>query len=85
MNGWDMSGWGWVWMTVMMLLIVAATVWFAVVLVRGGFTPKASGETQDPVTILDQRFARGDIDEDQYRRRRQILLSKPGLNDTTKE
>jgi putative membrane protein len=85
MNGWDMSGWGWVWMTVMMLLIIAAAVWIAVVLARGGAMPGTRSEPQDPVTILDQRFARGEIDEDQYRRRRQMLLAPEGNKETAKE
>ena len=73
--------WGWMTlMTVMMLLfwgaIIAAIVW----LVRGtawgrsASEKPASGET--PTAILDRRFAEGEIDEEDYRARREPLAGR---------
>lgn len=75
MDGGSMMGWMWIWP----VLIVAGLilVGFVVVrLVQGGSpsTPAASDPTSSPARrILDERFARGEIDEDEYRRRRDAL------------
>jgi putative membrane protein len=70
---WDyMGGWGWGgWLasTAMMLIVfgglAAATIW---VLRR-----PAESRPYDADRILAERFARGEIDEDDYQRRRQLL------------
>ncbi|MCH9728545.1 MAG: SHOCT domain-containing protein [Actinomycetia bacterium] len=70
MNGWAM-GWMWVWPVLVLaglMAIVAATLLWS----RGqGSAPvdSMSGARR----ILDERFARGEIDEDEYRRRRAEL------------
>lgn len=79
MMGWygdyDMFGGGWG-MAVTMLLVWALLVGIAVVLVRltvstnRGDSPEAK---PDPKTILDERFARGELEEDEYRARRTTL------------
>ena len=40
---------------------------------RGGVTPTNLTPPSDAQRILDERFARGEIDDDEYRRRREIL------------
>jgi len=40
---------------------------------RGQATPPAPTSPPDARRILDERFARGEIDEDEYRRRRDTL------------
>ncbi|MGB2567058.1 SHOCT domain-containing protein [Micromonospora citrea] len=68
MHGTGMAGWMWIWP----LLVVAALVVLAVLVVRavaGGPQPKARSARQ----ILDERYARGEIDEEEYRRRRDAL------------
>jgi putative membrane protein len=37
--------------------------------------PSAAGPSDGPLRILEERFARGEIDEDEFRRRRDILRS----------
>ena len=63
-------GWWWV-MGIGWLVFLALIVVLAVVLARtyrpGGSTRRAAHDT------LDERFARGEIDEDEYRRRRDAL------------
>ena len=69
---WHNSGWGWFWMTVMMVVfwgLVAVAV-VAVVRALGAQDRNATprGSTPSPDEVLDERFARGDIDVDEYRR-----------------
>jgi putative membrane protein len=77
MMGWyhDGAGWGgWLVMTIAMLAFWALVVVAVVVLFRGS---KSSGQEssphQDPMDILNQRFARGEIDEDEYHARSAVL------------
>ena len=77
MMGWyhDGAGWGgWLVMTIAMLAFWALVVVAVVVLFRGS---KSSGQEssphQDPMDILTQRFARGEIDEDEYHARSAVL------------
>jgi putative membrane protein len=36
---------------------------------------RSRGERSDPERLLDERFARGEIDADEYRQRRDLLRS----------
>jgi len=72
------DGFGWV-MLVLMLVFVAAVVVAVVALLRGA-TPLAPGRGSatggrgpDARTILQERFARGEIDEDDFRTRMRAL------------
>jgi len=74
LGGW-MMGWMWIWpvLVVAGLLIIGYVV---LRLVQGGRPTAPTGA--DPAhtaarRILDERFARGEIDEDDYRRRRGLL------------
>jgi putative membrane protein len=80
-NG-DAHPWLWVLMVVAMFVFVAAAAWIVVTLVRHRDGPGAAGAAtgsppagplSDGRRILDERFARGDIDEDEYRRRRSVI------------
>ncbi|MEV6873124.1 SHOCT domain-containing protein [Amycolatopsis sp. NPDC051128] len=65
-------GWaGGIGMLVLMALVLAALVAIAVVLVRRGPQPPGPGDTAR--RILDERFARGEIDQEEYERRRDAL------------
>ena len=72
-------GWGgWVVMSVMMVLFWGAlifggiAVWKA--LNRDNRSSSQTGDAQpDPERLLDERFARGEIDEDDYTHRRELL------------
>lgn len=75
MGGWAM-GWMWVWPA----LIVAGLViigYVAVRLVPGRQPPSPTGAGPRSGSaarrILDERYARGEIDEEDYRRRRDLL------------
>lgn len=76
-NGW---GWtGWILMTVFMVVLWAALITSVVVAVRylagSRHTPggPASSGLPPPEDVLAGRFARGEIDEDEYRRRMAAL------------
>ena len=67
----DLTGWGWVAMTLSMVVFWGLLITLAVVLVRGLDRPAgpARGPRPSPERLLAERFARGEIDEDEYRRR----------------
>lgn len=73
MDDWNMNGWGWGWMGLMMIIgaILIATV--VVVAIRSTAVNRDGTGADDAVAILDRRLARGEIDEDEYRRRRDAL------------
>lgn len=76
MMGWyhDGAGWGgWLVMAVAMIAFWAMVVFAVVVLFRGTTSGRQSTPRQDPQDILDQRFARGEIDEDEYHARSAAL------------
>ncbi|PXY28487.1 SHOCT domain-containing protein [Prauserella muralis] len=76
-----MSGWGYTLMTVSMVLFwgllilgVIALIRFASRDSRPTLTPPAQPHT--PEQVLAERFARGEIDEDEYHRRLDALHAK---------
>ena len=76
--GWyhDGAGWGgWLVMTVAMIAFWALVVFAVVALSRSATSSRDSASREDPMNILDQRFARGEIDEDEYRARSAVLRS----------
>ena len=84
-DGWGNGGWGWgawVFMAIMMLLFFALLAAVVVALIRpGGWRgtdtePRASTSSVGALRILDERFARGEIDADEYARRRDVLRSQ---------
>jgi putative membrane protein len=78
--GYGGGHWGlWILMIVAMLVFWGALAWIIVTLLRqrGGRSdsgPVPSGGTSaDPLRILDERLARGDIEEEEYKRRRNLI------------
>ena len=77
MMGWygygsGMSGWGWVAMTVTTVLFWALLITAGVLIARALWTrPRPAGPTgrPGPEQVLAERFARGEIDEQEYRDR----------------
>jgi putative membrane protein len=71
--GSGMTGWGYALMTISLVLFWGAVIFGIVALARyvsrGG--PYADSQTQPatPERLLAERFARGEIDEDEYQRR----------------
>lgn len=72
-----MDGWGYVLMALMMVLFWGLLITGIVLVVRylGGDrrqqAPPSDGS--DPKGLLAERFARGEIDEDEYRQREKVL------------
>ena len=77
MMGWygDGLGWGgWVVMSLSMIAFWALVVFAVVAIFRAGREDSSGGTTRrDPLEILDERFARGEIDETEYRARADVL------------
>lgn len=78
-NGW-MWGHGWLLMWVVMALVLAALIAAMVVAIRylsasSQVSAQRSGVSvrPGPETLLAERFARGEIDDDEYRRRLSLL------------
>lgn len=80
-----MGGGNWWWMSIMMLVVVGGLIWVGVTLVRhgnqiphtqtpGSPTPPAR---QTPQELLAERFARGEIEPDDYRQRLDALNHRP--------
>lgn len=70
---WDWhSGWGLFSMVIGMAAFWGLVAWFAVALARGSRTDRQ--ESRRPIDVLDERFARGEIDTDEYERRRRLLV-----------
>lgn len=77
---WDMwGGWwpgmilGWVFMILLLVGLVVAVVALVRWLGRTGGQPAGSAPPGDARRILEERFARGEIDEDEFTRRRRQL------------
>lgn len=73
MNGWD--GWDWVWMTFMMVAFwggLAAVVVFAIRALGSSRRPSET-PVPDAMTVLETRFAKGEISEDEFAERRRVL------------
>jgi putative membrane protein len=73
-----MDGWEWFWGVVMMLLLwgaLAAIVVFAVGTIASR-SHRRSDETTDPQTILENRFARGEISQEEFEERKRALGSR---------
>jgi putative membrane protein len=55
------------------LLIVAMLVVGAIIITRMLITRSQSGPAREPIAILEDRFARGEIDEKEFKARRTAL------------
>ncbi|MET9041754.1 SHOCT domain-containing protein [Streptomyces sp. NPDC003328] len=74
----DVSGWGWFAMSAGMILFWALIITVAVLLFRALNRPQEhTGAPPAPEDILRERLARGEIDEDDYRRRLNALHAGP--------
>lgn len=73
-------GWaGWVVMILSMAAFWGLLAWAAVSLVRSTGTMPQHATPPAPEDVLAERFARGDIDEEDYRQRSEVLRQhRPG-------
>ena len=73
------NGWGWMWMGLMMILFWGGLIVLVVLLLRGGGfgrkeeSPGLPAPGPDATEILRARFARGEINEEEYRRSLSVL------------
>ncbi|MFI6010094.1 SHOCT domain-containing protein [Streptomyces sp. NPDC051243] len=76
----DMSGWGWFGMSIGMVAFWALIITALVLVFRAVDRPHEHTHTPaapTPQQILGERFARGEIDEEEYRRRLSTLDADP--------
>lgn len=78
MYGWNagMGGWGWLVAVLGVLVFVAVAVAATAFLLRA---VRPGPGRQDPEQTLAGRFARGEIDEAEYRRRLEVLEERAGV------
>ena len=62
-------GWGFMWLFWLLLIVVIA--WAVKVALSGG--TDGGKEAKSPLQILEERFARGEIDEEEFERKRKLL------------
>jgi putative membrane protein len=72
---WGTNDWGWGWGIVMMFGMIAfwAFVVWALMAVARGSVGQRQVSPRDPESTLAERFAAGEIEEDEYRSRRDVL------------
>lgn len=77
MGGYYGGGWaGWLVMALMMIAFWGLVIFAVVAIFRGvGKTdePAGHGSRRDPEEILDERFARGELDIEEYHDRQAVL------------
>jgi len=76
----DAGGWAWWWMIPTMLLmavIIGAVVWALTTATRARGMPTQPSRTAED--ILRERFARGEIDADEYREHLGVLHNAPTI------
>lgn len=64
--------WGGGFMWIFWILIIAGIIFLFINLTKGTMN-KSQGESDSPIEILKKRYARGEIDEEEYQRRRNEL------------
>lgn len=75
-TGW--LGWGGGISVLWMLLLLGLTIAVAVALAQALLPRSEAPRDDDALSVLRARFARGEIDDDEYRARRATLTSNPG-------
>jgi putative membrane protein len=70
--GWGMGAAGWIFMGLFWIAIIGLAVWAVAALLPGN-RAAGPGRTESPREILDRRFARGEMDTEQYRLARDEL------------
>ena len=76
-DGGHMSGWGWTATTIGSVLVLVLLGAIVVLLVRlGSRSADPPPERRSPEQLLGERFARGEIDEEEYRHRLDVLAGR---------
>ena len=84
-HGWgygNWGGWGWygplhmiVWLLILGL-VIAGIVWFARGTARPADTPQSSPRRSPGLEVLEERYARGEINRDEYLQKRRDILGE---------
>lgn len=79
-NGWHdgTGGWGWLVMAVLMVAFWGGVVWIVTSGLRHGFKPSPVAQAPGPEDILHDRFARGEIEVEEYHHRLDVIRAKRG-------
>lgn len=71
---WGMGGFGWIIMILFWVVVIAGLVMLFRHFLSGTGTGHPAGQDRDPIRILEQRFANGEIDIQEFEERKKILL-----------
>jgi putative membrane protein len=78
MAGWWMGGWSWLWIALIVLAIVMLVLWISK---RSAPAPGGrddpGGQRVDALALLEERYARGEIDREEFEERRRTLRGGP--------
>jgi putative membrane protein len=79
MGPWMMGGFGWGWfMLIFMIVFWVLVIWAVVALVRGGIQPSSpdsgSSRPESALEVLKRRYARGEIDKQEYEEKKKDLV-----------
>ena len=80
MHDWMGWGWGGMWLGPLFMLIPLTLLIAAIVLLvrwMGGGSGNGGGRVRTARDILDERYARGEIDREEYQRRRDDIRGTP--------
>ncbi len=69
--GWGMGGFGWLFMVIFWILVIIGIV-FLIKLVLPG--TKGEGKTETALDILKKRYAKGEINKEEYEEKKKDLL-----------
>ncbi len=73
-DGIGMSGWLWVWTVALIVGVLVLIAGLVVAMVAvGARRPAPPGETLKARDVLDQRYARGELDSEEYQERVRTL------------
>jgi putative membrane protein len=78
---WGDGGWGWIGGSLMMLVFWGGLVVLMVFVVRGGMhrsDREGQAKHRDAEDILAERFARGEMSEEEFEQRKQVLTRQRG-------
>ena len=78
MMNWDWQGYGWGWGWWMLMSAGMIAFWGVVLWLIIGFVSGDSSRRSDAESILADRFARGDLDADEYHQRLDVLRHHAG-------
>ena len=72
-GGWYGMGWGGPVMWILWILLAVIIFWVLKSLFSGGDNDSQDNPVTTPMEILQERFALGEIDEEEFQRRRDLL------------